>query len=398
MAKKKTAPATIEEKMEAALVPVEEQPYPVPGNWCWVHLQDVCTIPITDGTHKTPTYTDAANGIPFISSKDVTSQCINWENIKYITPDLHKELYARISPQNDDVLLAKNGTTGVAAIVDTSRVFDIYVTLALLRSNVHMILPRYLLNIVNSSVCKRQFNDHLTGIGVPNLHLRDIKATVIPLPPLAEQRRIVDRIESLFAKLDEAKEKAQAVIDGYEERKAAILHRAFTGELTANVRAERGVGLDIWKKTTLGDIVTGFKYGTSEKSDYSNAGTPVFRIPNIGDGIIDFTDMKCLAGEADESYLVYENDVLIIRSNGSRDLVGKCAIIPKLECRYAYASFLIKIVPSDLIRPDYLVRFLNSSEARTQMFTKAKSSSGIHNINSKELGSITINLPEPWEP
>ena len=117
----------------------------------------------------------------------------------------------------------------------------------------------------------------------------------------------------------------------------------------------------------------------------------------MGDGNIDFDDMKYLSGEADETYIVHENDVLIIRSNGSRDLVGKCAIVPRLEGRYAYASFLIKIIPSNAIRPDFLVRFLNSSDARSQMFAKAKSSSGIHNINSKELGSIILMLPEQWE-
>ena len=74
------------------------------------------------------------------------------------------------------------------------------------------------------------------GVGTTNqkeLRPETIGNIVIPLPPLPEQQRIVNRIESLFAKLDEAKERAQAVVDGFEDRKAAILHKAFTGELTA---------------------------------------------------------------------------------------------------------------------------------------------------------------------
>ena len=136
-----------------------------------------------------------------------------------------------------------------------------------------------------------------------------------------------------------------------------------------------------WENSTLSKIVSGLKYGSSEKSDYNNNGTPVLRIPNIGEGVIDFSDLKYMQGELGNSYHeVFENDILIIRSNGSRDLVGKCAIVPALERRYAYASFLIRIKASDKVLPKYLVRYINSSMARGQLFAKAKSSSGIHNI------------------
>ncbi len=243
-----------DERHAPVFVPKEEQPYEVPANWRWVYLQDVCLIPITDGTHQTPTYCDASTGVPFISAKDVIGGNINWNDIKYITTDLHKTLHLRIAPQVNDILLAKNGTTGVAAIVNTERIFDIYVTLALLRPNMDVVSPNYLLNIINSLVCKNQFDEHLTGIGVPNLHLRDIKRTVIPLAPIREQYRIVDRVERLFAALDAAREKAQAVLAGCETRKAAILHKAFTGELTAGWRARHDVRLDSWQNKTLGSI------------------------------------------------------------------------------------------------------------------------------------------------
>ena len=80
-AKKETA-LTPEEKLVQALVPEEEQPYQVPENWCWTYLQNLCVVPITDGTHKTPTYCEAEEGVPFISAKDVTSGKICWDNIK----------------------------------------------------------------------------------------------------------------------------------------------------------------------------------------------------------------------------------------------------------------------------------------------------------------------------
>lgn len=173
----------------------------MPEGWAWCRLPAICEIPITDGTHQTPTYSDKENGIPFLSSKDVTSQKIDWSNIKYITKDLHEELQKRVKPKRNDILLAKNGTTGVAALVETDKVFDIYVTLALIRPT-NMICPKFLLFIVNSPFCKNQFNGHLTGIGVPNLHLNDICKTMIPIPPLTEQKRIVSKIEELFEALD----------------------------------------------------------------------------------------------------------------------------------------------------------------------------------------------------
>ena len=87
------------------------------------------------------------------------------------------------------------------------------------------------------------------------------------------------------------------------------------------------------------------------------------------------------------------NEILIIRSNGSRDLVGKSVLVPHLDRQYAYASFLIKAVPAKMIDPAFLVYYLNSADARNQMFKKAKSTAGINNINSKELGEITISIP-----
>ncbi|MDO4629203.1 MAG: restriction endonuclease subunit S [Planctomycetia bacterium] len=234
--KQSTTSLPLADRLQSALVPEEKQPYEIPKNWAWVKLQSVCSIPITDGTHQTPTYTTREEGVPFISSKDVTTERINWQNIKYITQDLHEQLYKRIAPQVDDVLLAKNGTTGVAALVEDDFIFDIYVTLAVLRPAQNQIQPRYLYRFINSPVAKEQFNAHLTGIGLPNLHLKDIKVTMLPLPPLAEQERIVARLESLLGKLDEVKERVQNAVESFELQKASVLHKAFTGELTQKWR------------------------------------------------------------------------------------------------------------------------------------------------------------------
>lgn len=201
------------------------------NNWESKTLQEVCSMKIKDGTHQTPTYCDKSEGYPFISSKDVTTESISWENIKYIIPQLHEELYKKIAPQKDDVLLAKNGTTGVAAIVEDDRIFDIYVTLAVLRPNQEIIFPRYLLRIVNSPICKVQFDSHLKGSGVPNLHLNEIQKVQIPLPPLPIQKQVVAKLDSLSEKVKQLESNYKQILADCEELKKAVLKKAFNGNL-----------------------------------------------------------------------------------------------------------------------------------------------------------------------
>ena len=216
-------------------------------SWVEYTLQSVCTMKITDGTHKTPTYSDKENGVVFLSAKDITSGEINWENTKYITSELHKELYSRLAPQINDILLAKNGTTGVAALVKEDKVFDIYVTLALLRPNVEIVIPEYLLNIINSPLCKVQFNENLTGIGVPNLHLRDIKDVKIKVPSISEQEIISDKVEMLLANEGMVTKNCLKQIEVIDTMKKSILAKAFRGELGTTNPTE-GSALNLLKE------------------------------------------------------------------------------------------------------------------------------------------------------
>ena len=183
-------------------------------------LQDVCEQ-IKDGTHQTPKYTeDKENGYKFLSSKDVTSGKIDWSNIKYIPESLHDELYARIAPQRGDLLLAKNGTTGVAAVVDCDEVFDIYVSLALLRPMID-IDSVYLWAAVNSDETKHQFDGSLKGIGVPNLHLGEIKKTKVLVPPLDKQRcfsAFLEQVDKSKAAVQKSLDETQVLFDSLMQK------------------------------------------------------------------------------------------------------------------------------------------------------------------------------------
>lgn len=157
-------------------------------------LNDICEL-ITDGTHQTPTYTeDTKNGFIFLSAKNVVGGFIDWTNVKYIPKELHTSLYARLAPRRNDILLCKNGTTGIAAIVETDEVFDIYVSLGLLRLK-DGYLPKYILYAINNPYTKQQFDDSLKGVGVPNLHLGEIKKARIIIPPLSLQQDFSVKVE-----------------------------------------------------------------------------------------------------------------------------------------------------------------------------------------------------------
>ena len=171
-----------------------------------VTIEDVCSL-VKDGTHQTPQYTeDREEGFKFLSSKDVMSQKIDWTDIKYISAELHEKLYATIKPQRNDILMSKNGVNyGVAAVNDTDEVFDIYVSLALLRPK-EIIDPVFFRCVINNPETKRQFDSSIKGIGVPNLHLGEIKKTKIFLPPMELQSEFVAFVEqvdkSKFMKID----------------------------------------------------------------------------------------------------------------------------------------------------------------------------------------------------
>lgn len=385
---KKKETLTPEERLQAALVPESEQPYKVPENWCWTALKHISSH-ISDGSHNPPK--DSGKGIPLLSATNIRDHLIDIDSaVRWITEDQWTIENQRTKIETNDVLLTIVASIGRTAVVKNEQ-FALQRSVAVIKPKIN---SEFLSYYFESPYIQQFMLDNAKGTAQKGFYLNSLVELFCCVPPLAEQHRIIDRIESLFAKLDEAKQKAQDALDSFEPRKAAILHKAFTGELTAQWRKEHGVGMESWDNTTLSKIVIGFKYGISEKSDYSYKGMPVFRIPNITDDGLSFEDLKFLSHKdiSDENQ-IHENDILIVRSNGSRELVGKSVLVPQLDREYAYASFLIRIQPLESVVPNYLVMYLNSTDARMQMFKKAKSSAGINNINSKELGAILINLP-----
>ncbi|HJA08993.1 MAG TPA: restriction endonuclease subunit S [Candidatus Mailhella merdigallinarum] len=367
---------------EVAQIPVEEQPYPLPEGWKWVRLGDAAEIVMGQSPSGADT-TDDSSYTPLIGGASDMGQL-------YPEATKYTKRPTKLSDKND-IIVCIRATLGRP--VFSNGEYCLGRGVAAIRSNkIFNQFTRFL--FINF---EQYLYDNATGTTFAQVNSDTLNKMPIPLPPFDEQQRIVDRIESLFAKLDEAKSKAEAVLDGFEIRKAAILHKAFTGELTAKWREIRGIKKEN-NAVKIKDILSDIKYGTSEKSDYTYTGLPVIRIPNITGSSVDLEDLKFLKSSKSSDYdLVERNDILMIRSNGSRELVGKCALVDEAIVGKAYASFLIRLRPNPTINPKYLLGFLNSSLARNQLFAKAKSSAGIHNINSKEICSVDIWLPDKKE-
>ena len=250
---KKKETLTLEERLQAALVPESEQPYTVPGNWCWVRLGVSINLYNGDRGTNYPSKKDyQSNGVPFINAGAIVDGELNEAEFNYISEEKYDALRAG-KIQQGDILYCLRGSLGKTAIVQQKLKGAISSSLCILRVN-KSLLKEYLYYLLCSNVIGHQQVLAENGSAQPNLSAASVMDYMIPLSPLAEQQRIVDRIESLFAKLDEAKEKAQDALDCFETRKAAILHKAFTGELTAQWRKEHGVGMESWESLYLGDV------------------------------------------------------------------------------------------------------------------------------------------------
>lgn len=342
-------------------------------------LKNLTSISITDGTHQTPTY--AKSGYIFLSSKNVTSGVIDWDNVMYISEDLHKELNKRVSPKKDDILLAKNGTTGVAAIVDRDAIFDIYVSLALIRPDKSKVLPRFLFHAINSPQSKRFFDSHLKGIGVPNLHLTHIRELPIRLPSFEDQSKIVmilDKTDHLISLRKQQLAKLDELI------KARFVE--MFGDPVVNPHN--------WDKKAfleMGTCKNGMNF------HYNDAGITIHCL-----GVGDFQNYSIISDTSalplislnefpSEDYLLNDDDIVFVRSNGNKALVGRSVAVYPGNTPTTFSGFCIRFRNRDKsILTPYLLQVLKSDSMRKKM---AGRGANIQNLNQQILGSLEIPTP-----
>lgn len=385
MPKKKTA-LTIEERLQQALVPAEEQPYEVPENWVWVRLGAVCGFErgITFPSSAKQNERDDEN-IPCLRTANVQDE-LELNDLIYVNKKYYKNNIDKLIRENDIIMSTANsrelvGKTSFVYKVEYPMIFGGFVMA--LRAN--KLLSKFLFYYLRLEFLLGRFRGESTQTtNIANISSSVLGEYTFPLPPLSEQQHIVERIEELFAKLDEAKERLQEVADSFAVRKAAILHKAFTGEMTKQWRRENGVSDECWEEKTIGEICSSLKYGTSKKSS-DDGEVVVLRMGNLQNGEIDWSNLAYTSDEEDiKKYLLKSGDVLFNRTN-SPELVGKTSIY-RGEMPAIYAGYLIKLdYEKNIVVGDYLNYYLNSSKAKEYYMQVKTDGVSQSNINAKKI-------------
>lgn len=384
MPKKKTA-LTIEERLQQALVPAEEQPYEVPENWVWVRLGEVnkyiskSVNPISEPDkifelYSVPSMVD--NYPEIIAGSDIGSSkqsvCKKDVLLCKINPRINRVW--KVSQFTDNELIASSEWI-------------------IIRNN--HIDANYLMYCFQSKYFREFMLSNVSGVGGSLMRAQPkyVQTYPIPLPPLAEQQRIVERIEELFAKLDEAKERLQEVADSFAVRKAAILHRAFTGELTKQWRRENGVSDESWEEKKGEEF---FEYVTSGSRGwakyYSDKGSIFVRMGNLNHGTIelDFSDIQYVElpdqVEGQRSKL-QKNDILISITAD----VGMIGLVR--EDMDAYINQHVALArPKDNLYAEFLAWYFVSDVGLKQMQNKQRGATKI-GLGLQDIRNIILKIP-----
>jgi type I restriction enzyme, S subunit len=229
----------------------------------------------------------------------------------------------------------------------------------------------------------------------PRVKFESISDYRISLPPRAEQHRIVARLNRLLERTRRAREELSHIPLLVENYKQAILAAAFRGDLTAHWRTRHGTP-DHWPMGNIGAAISDIRYGTSKKCTPEAHGTAVLRIPNVTSDGIDTSDLKYtyLTPKELQKLSLQLGDLLVVRSNGSVDLVGRSVVVEDDAVGYAYAGYLIRLRPNrNIVDPDFLKWMLSCPQTRKTIEVNARSTSGVHNINSEELQALPLPLP-----
>lgn len=186
-------------KKEKPLPPIkpEEVPFEIPSSWKWVRMQQI-SEKITDGTHHSPVNTENGDYM-YITAKNIKNNGIDLSNITYVSKEVHDEIYSRCNPELNDVLLIKDGaTTGIVTVNNVSEPFSMLSSVALVKPMKEFVESWYIAYVLRSELFYKTIRAQMTGTGITRIVLRQIEPFIVPLPPLAEQKRIADKLDELL--------------------------------------------------------------------------------------------------------------------------------------------------------------------------------------------------------
>lgn len=382
MPKKKTA-LTIEERLQQTLVPADEQPYEVPENWGWVRLGAIAEI-VTGGTpsKKHPEY--YGGNFPFYKPSDLDQGRLTYDASEYLSEEGKK--VSRIIPKNSTAVccIGSIGKCGYLMCEGTTN------------QQINSAIPKINSLCLYYYLCTENFVQNLLSMAsattIAIVNKSKMESCAFPLPPLSEQQRIVERIEELFAKLDEAKERLQKVADSFAVRKAAILHKAFTGELTKQWRRENGVSDESWEEKNLGDVCSKITDGTHNSPTNSLTGEYMYvTAKNIKDTGIDLSNITYVTKEIHKEIYsrcdVVYGDVLYIKDGATAGI----ATINTLKEEFSMLSS-VALIRADfkLATNEFIKTYLNY---RKKEILKNISGSAITRLTLSKIKNIAISFP-----
>lgn len=307
---------------------------------------------------------------------------------------------------------ARQGSIGV--VQPASGKVSVTIHYRVLESDSKQVDVTYSWLALRSAYCRAQFLAATGGAMKGEINEEALLALKLPLPPLAEQRAIVERWRSAQEQIAAASvrvEKVSERIDydcyaaiGFKIAKRKTPPKVFAApwagfgrwSVSFNQQTLTGMNLEAGKYplATLDSFLTLVQYGTSEKANEQGCGVPVLRIGNIKDRVVDMTNLKHieLPPKTVESLAVKDGDMLIIRTSGSRDLVGTCAVFHGND-QAVFASYLIRLRFNSMrANPDYVCWFLNSALGRQQVDSISRQIMQ-NNINSEEIRTLRVPLP-----
>ncbi|NQZ59282.1 MAG: restriction endonuclease subunit S, partial [Lentisphaeraceae bacterium] len=188
----------------------DEKPFELPMGWEWLRMGTLC-YKVADGPHFSPNYVEKEEGVPFLSGRNIKVDSIDLSSAKYVSKEDHEDFCKRVRPKRGDILYTKGGTTGIAKVNDIDTEFSVWVHVAVLQIPNDKVYDKYMALSLNSPHCYKQSQKFTHGIGNKDLGLTRMIKITMPFPPLAEQHRIVAKVDELMALCDSLKSRLSEV-------------------------------------------------------------------------------------------------------------------------------------------------------------------------------------------
>ena len=346
------------------------EPYKLPDGWKWCKQSEVCKL---------------------IDGEKIADKEYPYLEVKYLRGNKEKKYVTSgkfISAGTKVILVDGENSGEVFTVPEDGFMGSTFKALSIQNVN-----EEYLQLFIETK--KDLYRNNKKGSAIPHLNKDLFFNMPFPLPPINSQLSIVNSIGTMFTKLDQAQEKAQAVLDSFETRKAAILHKAFTGQLTANWRKENGVLDDSWEEKTVGDCCVEVKVGIVIKPTryYTEAekGIPAFRSANVRENHIDDFDWVYINDEGmknEQRSIVHTNDVLVVRSGAP----GTACVVTDQFDGYNAIDILIAVPTQDIINSYFLCYYTNSPMGKNIVAEK-KRGLGLTHFNVKGYSATQIKVP-----